>query len=258
MKNILVVGGASGIGRAVVEALNAKQYHVHVADIQKPNSQVDFVTLDISHPTGYANALAQFKSQQKKFDALIITAAMHTAFPSEYVTDQLIDQVMAVNLTGHIKFVRDMIPLMQHDGRIIAVSSIAAGVGIPMESLYSASKAGLEMFYESLSVEIAYRGIHCSIIQPGNVNTGFNEKHNDFKGTGQAAVDQPYQTILKRIDSRLGMPPQDVARVIVAAIEAARPKFSYIVGQNALKAHWAKRILGRDRALSVMKKFFGI
>lgn len=258
MKNILVVGGTSGIGMVVVELLNARQWRVQVGDIQKPDFQIDFITLDISHPIGYANALAQFKAQQKKFDALIITAAMHSAFPSEYATDQLIDQVMAVNLTGHIKFVRDMIPLMNQDSRIIAVSSIAAGVGIPMESLYSASKAGLEIFYESLSVEIAYRGIYCSIIQPGNVNTGFNEKHNDFKGTGQASVDGPYQTILKRIDSRLGMPPLDVARVIIGALEAKQPKFSYVVGQNALKAYWAKRILGRDLTLSVMKKFFGV
>lgn len=258
MKNILIVGGSRGIGAATSELLQAKQHHVQVADIYKPISQVDFTTLDISSPNGYANALAQFKSQQKQFDALIITAAMHSAFPSEYATDQLIDHVMAVNLTGHIKFVRDMIPLMNKESRIIAVSSIAAGVGIPMEALYSASKAGLEIFYESLSVEIAYRNIYCSIIQPGNVNTGFNETNNDFKGTGQSSVDVPYQTILKRIDSRLGMSPVDVARVIVHAVEAPRPKFSYIVGQNALKAHWAKRLLGRDLALTVMKKFFGI
>lgn len=258
MKKILVVGGSGGIGAAVSELLNAKQFHVQVADIQKVNSQLDFISLDISHPNGYANALVQFKAHNIKFDALVITAAMHSAFPSEYATDQLIDHVIAVNLTGHIKFVRDMIPLMNKDSRIIAVSSIAAGVGIPMESLYSASKAGLEIFYESLSVEIAYRGIYCTIIQPGNVNTGFNEKNNDFKGTGQSTVDIPYQKILKRIDSRFGMPAVEVAHVIVKAIEASKPKFSYVVGQNALKAHWAKRILGRDLALTVMKKFFGV
>lgn len=258
MKNILVVGGSSGIGAAAVQLLKQQGFHVQIGDIRKPGSDTDFVTLDISSPSGYANALALFKSSQKRFDALVITAAMHSAYPSEYVSDQIIDKVLAVNLTGHIKFVRDMIPLLNPNSRIIAVSSIAAGIGIPMESLYSASKAGLEMFYESLSVEIAYRDISCTIIQPGNVNTGFNETHNDFPGTGQAQVDGPYQTILKRIDSRLGMPPADVANVIALAVNAARPRFSYIVGQNALKAHWAKRILGRDRALVVMKKFFGL
>lgn len=258
MKHVLVVGGASGIGAQTVKLLQEKKYHVQVGDIHKPDADVDHITLDVSSPAGYANALVKFRSTKKRFDAVVLTAAMHSAYPSEYLTDALIDQVMAVNLTGHIKFVRDMIPLLNADGRIIAVSSIAAGVGIPMESLYSASKAGLEMFYESLSVEIAYRGIHCSIIQPGNVNTGFNEKNNDFKERGEKDVDVAYQKILKRIDSKLGMPPLDVANVIVAAIDAARPKFSYVVGANAMKAHWAKRVLGRDLALSVMKKFFGL
>ncbi len=258
MKNILVVGGASGIGAQTVKLLQEKKYHVQVGDIHKPDGDVDHIILDISGPSGYANALTQFRSAKKRYDALVITAAMHSAYPSEYAGNDLIDKIMAVNLTGHIKFVRDMIPLLNSDARIIAVSSIAAGVGIPMESLYSASKAGLEMFYESLSVEIAYRGIHCSIIQPGNVNTGFNEKNNDFKERGQSAVDEPYHKILKRIDSRLGMPPLDVAKVIAAAVDAPRPKFSYVVGANAFKAHWAKRILGRDLALAVMKKFFGL
>ena len=258
MKNILVVGGTSGIGAQTVELLLAKNFHVIVGDIKKPAAKIEHVMLDISHPTGYAKGLAQFKSKQLRFDAIVITAAMHSAFPSEYANDQLIDRVIAVNLTGHIKFVRDMLSLINKGGRIIAVSSIAAGVGIPMESLYSASKAGLEMFYESLSVEIAYRDIHCSIIQPGNVNTGFNETHNDYQPKGHPQVDEPYQKILKRIDSRLGMAPLVVARVIVGAITAPRPKFAYVVGQNALKAHWAKRILGRNLALKVMKKFFGI
>ena len=258
MKNILVVGGASGIGAETVKLLQAKHFHVQVGDIHKPQSDVDYIILDIASPAGYANALAQFKSQEKRFDALVITAAMHSAYPSEFVSDDTIDKVLAVNLIGHIKFVRDMIPLLNKDSRIVAVSSIAAGIGIPMESLYSASKAGLEMFYESLSVEIAYRGIHCSIIQPGNVNTGFNEKNNDYKERGEPSVDDAYHQILKKIDSRYGMPAADVARVIVTACTIDSPKFSYIVGQNALKAHLAKRILGRDLALKVMKKFFGV
>ena len=50
--------------------------------------------------------------------------------------------------------------------------------------MYSASKAGLELFYESLSLELAYKQIKCSIVQPGNVNTGFNETGNDYEPIG--------------------------------------------------------------------------
>ena len=258
MKDILIVGASSGIGACAAKALAQAGHRVHIADIKVPVSGGTYIHLDISDTPGFKEAIASFHKNKQSFDALVITAAMHSAYPSEYMPDELVERVMRVNLIGHMKFVRDMIPLMKNDSRIIAVSSIAAGIGIPMESLYSASKAGLELFYESLSVEIAYRGIHCCIIAPGNVNTGFNEMNNDYVCRGQKAVDGPYEQILKRIDSRLGMPPEEVARVIIKAIQSPKPRFSYVVGQNALKAHWAKRLLGRDLALSVMKKFFGI
>ena len=174
------------------------------------------------------------------------------------MSDQLIDHVMNVNLIGHMKFVRDVLPLIDDGGRIVAVSSIAAGIGIPMESLYSASKAGLEMFYESLAAEINYRRIKCSIIQPGNVNTGFNEQGNDYIPSGEVEIDVAYQKIIEKIDSRFGMSPVALAQVIVQSLISSNPRFCYVTGLNALKAHWAKRILGRDMALKVMNKFFGL
>jgi NAD(P)-dependent dehydrogenase (short-subunit alcohol dehydrogenase family) len=50
----------------------------------------------------------------------------------------------------------------------------AIRIGIPMEGVYAASKARLERVNEALSIEASYRGIRPVIIQPGNVNTGFN------------------------------------------------------------------------------------
>ena len=169
----------------------------------------------------------------------------------------MIDSVLNVNLGSHIKLVRDFLPLMNEGGKIIGVSSIAAQVGIPMSSLYSASKAGLEMFYESLSAELAHRGIRCSIIQPGNVNTGFNETGNDYQNQGDAALNDRYAKVVKRIHSRYGMNPESVAQVIARVLASSHPKICYVVGLNALKAHWAKRLLGRDLALRLLTQFFG-
>ena len=54
------------------------------------------------------------------------------------------------------------------------------------------------------------------------------------------------------------MSPVVVAEVVIRALNALKPKFCYVVGLNAQKAHWAKRILGRDLTLRVMNKFFGL
>jgi NAD(P)-dependent dehydrogenase (short-subunit alcohol dehydrogenase family) len=257
-KTYLIVGGASGIGQETALLLKNSGHSVIVADIQSPTYEIKFQHLDLTDPSGIRKSLEQIKTEYKTIDALVVTAAAHSAFPVEYTSDQLIDHVMEVNLCGHIRLVRDALNLLKDGGRIVAVSSIAAGVGIPMESLYSASKAGLEIFYESLAAEVSYRKISISLIQPGNVNTGFNEKGNDFKDCGKPFIDQAYKKIVERIDSRHGMSPTLVAQTIITALQSEHPKFCYVTGMNAIKAHWAKRLLGRDLTLRAMNKFFGL
>ena len=123
-----------------------------------------------------------------------------------------------------------------------------------MESVYSAAKAGLELFFESLSYELAYKDIRCVVIQSGNVNTGFNETGNDYKPVGNPYIDDLYRKVVARIDSRYGIPPETVAGAILNSIRRKNPQLCVIVGGNAIKAHWAKRLLGRNLALKVLKK----
>ncbi len=269
-KTVLMVGGASGIGLETVKLLLDQNYSLIVADknqerlSQLPGVFINYssdrfavLPLDIAVPGSVRDAYRWVSNNIGKLDAVVITAAVHSAYPVEYLPDAMIDSVLNVNLGSHIKLVRDFLPLMNEGGKIIGVSSIAAQVGIPMSSLYSASKAGLEMFYESLSAELAHRGIRCSIIQPGNVNTGFNETGNDYQNQGDAALNDRYAKVVKRIHSRYGMNPESVAQVIARVLASSHPKICYVVGLNALKAHWAKRLLGRDLALRLLTQFFG-
>ena len=83
------------------------------------------------------------------------------------------------------------------------------------------------------------------------------ETGNAYAARGNAFVDASYQRIVDAIDSRNGIAPQVVAHTIVRALRAARPRFHYLVGLNAVKAHWAKRLLGTRLALWLMAKFFG-
>ncbi len=256
---ILIVGGASGIGLATAELLHANGYtNVIVADRVSGPKFCQSIILDITEKTGYLHQLKAIQARLGGVDIAVISAAIHNACPVEFATDDMIDQVLDVNLIAHIKFVRDLIPFMNKGGRLLPVSSLSAVVGIPMEALYCASKAGLELFYESLQGELSYRGISVSIIQPGNVNTGFNEKGNDYRVQGVDYLDKTYGIILERTNSRLGMPVSDVAKAIVKAMEQKKPSLCYVVGPNALKANLAKRILGRDLCFKVMMSFFGI
>lgn len=260
-KNILIVG-AGGIGKATFDILREKPFRLIIADHQ-PERLSDFpgmttIALDICDPVSRQEAIRRIKQDVGSLDAVIITAAKHSTYPIEHLPDRVIDAVLDVNLVSHIKLVRDLLPIIADGGRIIGISSIAAGIGVPMSSLYSASKAGMELFYESLAAETSYRKIKSILIHPGNVNTGFNETGNDYHPQNQGFIDTSYKKVLSRINSRYGIPAAHVARVIVTALTTPKPKLCYIVGLNALKAFWCKRLLGRDLTLSIMKKFFGL
>ena len=126
-----------------------------------------------------------------------------------------------------------------------------------MSSMYSASKAGMEGFYESLSIEVSYRKIKAILIHPGNVNTGFNETGNLYRPTGNQFIDEKYSRVVSKIDSSHGIMPEVVANTIIKAITSKSPKFCNIVGSNAWKAYCAKRLLCRSFALKLMAKYFG-
>ena len=266
-RNVLIVGGASGIGRITSELLLEQHYQLFVADNneQKLNEyreqwdgRCKTFLMDISKQDSVRRCLSWIRNNEGALDVVVITAGVHCTYPVEYIPDEVIDRVVDVNLVSHVKFVRDVIPIIRDGGRIIAVSSLSATVGIPMQSMYSASKAGLELFYESLSLELAYKQIKCSIVQPGNVNTGFNETGNDYEPIGNEYIDRVYNKVLERIGSRHGMSPKTVAHSILRAIAARNPKLCYVVGANAVKAHWAKRLLGRDLSMKVLGKVFGL
>lgn len=262
----MVVGAGGGIGRAAAETLLDRGLGVIALDIdelslkalaENRHEKLKTVVLDISDRAGVHGLARRFREDGVRLRGLMVSAAVHSTHPVEFLPDHLIDRVLDVNLASHVKLVRDFLPVVERGGSIIGVSSIAASVGVPMSSMYSASKWGLEGFYESLYNELKHRGIRVSVVRPGNVNTGFNETGNTYAPEGQEPVDTLYGNVVSRIDSRYGIPPGRVAGVMVKAMEARNPRFCYLVGGNAAKAHWAKKLLGTDAALKLMGEFFG-
>jgi len=266
-KNVLIVGGARGIGRITAELLIAHGDELLVVDRDECalgicrtewGGKGKTFRMDLTNRDEVRRALEWVKSKVSFLDSVVVTAGVHSTYPVEYLPDEVIDRVLEVNLNSQIRFIRDVIPFIREGGRIITVSSVSACVGIPMESVYSASKAGLELFLESMNIELSYKNIRCVIIQPGNVNTGFNETGNDYKPVGNPYIDDLYMKIVTQTNSRFGIPPAVVAHAIVKSIQSDRPPLCVVVGGNAIKAHWAKRLLGRDLAQQVLKRVMGI
>ncbi len=260
-KSVLVVGGAKGIGRATAEAFRAAGAAVKVwdRDVAPLEGQgFSAAVCDICDREQVRGLLARDAGAGVQYRAVVISAGMHATYPAALMPEALLDKVMDVNFASHVKLVQGLVDRMEPDGRIIGVSSIAATVGIPMSAAYSASKAALELFYETLSTELHPRRIWPIIINAGSVNTGFNETNNLFNGPVDDPLTASYAKVVASIDSRYGMPPQAVAKVILAAATVPKPRFRYVVGKNARRADLAKRVLGPDGALFMLRRHFGL
>jgi NAD(P)-dependent dehydrogenase (short-subunit alcohol dehydrogenase family) len=181
-KTALVVGGASGIGRAVALGLADFGAEVVVADRNLPGSEQ--VAADIVEKDGRAAALAvdladndsvmAMLAELERVDILVATPAINVRKPILETTDEEFERVVKLNLLGNFRLLREVGRKMKNDGHggsIIAFSSIRSLVVEPGQGVYAATKAGLVQFVRTLAVELAPNGIRVNAIGPGVINT---------------------------------------------------------------------------------------
>lgn len=199
-KRILVTGGTTGIGRATVHLLAEQGADVltfgrHEAEL---NAMLDAVpdpervigiTADVASREGVASVFAAVDEQLGGIDMLVCCAALG-AQPIHEMAEDDWRYVIETNLVGYLSCARAALERMreQGSGHLVFVSSISTDIKAAGESVYSATKAGIEAFAETLRKEIAEENIKISVIQPGSVNTDMQECSGDEKA--QAVADE--------------------------------------------------------------------
>ncbi|MER6945757.1 SDR family NAD(P)-dependent oxidoreductase, partial [Nonomuraea sp. NPDC000554] len=166
-------------------------------------------------------------------DVLVSNAGVGWAGPLTGMPGGTAEGLIAANLTAPIELTRLLLPAMIDRGRghLVFVASIAGAVGVRDEAVYSATKAGLIAFAESLRYELD--GVGVSVVLPGVVDTPFFAR----RGT-------PYA---RRRPAPI--PPERVARAIVSAVERERPE-TYTPGWLRLPARLRGAAPGPFRALA--------
>jgi short-subunit dehydrogenase len=211
----LVTGGSSGIGAATARALAAAGSRPliagrdagRLAEVAGPAGGTALVA-DLATADGPA-ALAAAATEAAGpggLDILVSNAGLGWAGPLGEMPDGRDRELIAVNLTAPVQLARLLVPAMAARGRghLVFVSSIAGATGVRGEAVYSAAKAGLACFAESLAYELAGTGVGISVIVPGVIDTPFFERRG-----------RPY-------DRRrpVPLPPERVATAITAAVTA--------------------------------------
>jgi len=181
----VVSGAASGIGRAVAEALGAQGAKLVLGDIQ--NRELDKLagelrakgfdvlarTLDVTKEQDWADLFGAGASKFGPISMLVASAGIAVANP---IADQSLAQwreVMAVNLDGTFLGVREAARAMRGGGAITVISSSTAAKPAPMAAAYGASKAAVVHLAKSAALELAGRKppIRVNAVLPGGVIT---------------------------------------------------------------------------------------
>jgi NAD(P)-dependent dehydrogenase (short-subunit alcohol dehydrogenase family) len=149
---VLVTGGASGLGRAVADAVDKAGGTPVVLDIAEPAADVEWLTVDLADARGTEKAVAQVVEQHGGLDAVVTAAGIDACGDLANVPAIDWERVIAVNLVGTAAVVRAALPaLIARQGRVVTVASTLGVRALPAATAYSASKFGVVGFTRPIS-----------------------------------------------------------------------------------------------------------
>ncbi|CAM1658074.1 Short-chain dehydrogenase/reductase SDR [Bartonella choladocola] len=173
-------------------------------------------------------------------DVIVSNAGYGLFGAAEELSDEEIDDIIATNLTGSIDFIRAFLPAMrkkQH-GRIIQISSYGGEVAFAGNSLYHATKWGIEGFCDSLSQEMAPFNIGVTIVEPGGARTEFRYKSAKIAKPIKAYDNTPAHAFQKMLDRKNGLAagdPERMAARIIESVDITPAPLRMVLGSGALK-----------------------
>ncbi|NLJ58550.1 MAG: SDR family oxidoreductase [Tissierellia bacterium] len=194
-KNVIVTGGASGIGKAVVKGIVEGEGHAIIVDLNMEaaeklrqelgETRSSVYKVDLGDSNEIRTVFGQILKDFGQIHVLINCAGIVSTLPFDQVTQDEWNKTISINLTGVFTAISAIYPSMKENsyGRIVNVSSVAGkiGGGLLGTSAYAASKAGVIGLTKAVAREGAPYGIICNAICPSLTMTPMTSNINDEK-----------------------------------------------------------------------------
>lgn len=245
-KTILITGTSTGIGRATALLFAKKGWNV-IATMRSPEKEtelnkVENITvsrIDIEDSANIEQTIHAAIEKFGKIDIIVNNAAFAQFGPFEAITPEQVRKQFEVNVFGTMNVIRSILPHFRanKDGMIVNISSAGGRIGLPLMSMYMASKFALEGFSESLSYELASQNIVVKIIEPGGVDTPFNTKAFGEFAQNPAITDYDnyiaaYNKVVAGMMDNLST-AEEIAEDVYTAVTDGTDNLRYAVGEDA-------------------------
>ncbi|MHA6624291.1 SDR family oxidoreductase [Pseudonocardia sichuanensis] len=207
-KNVVITGGGAGMGFALAKLLvdggarvvitGRSQGTVDAARDLGENAVA--VRGDVASVTDLGALADRVEDELGTLDALFVNAGIAGATPFGSTTEEVFDEMFAINVKGAFFTVQELAPLLGTGAGVVLTTSAANAIGMPDTSVYAAGKAALRSMARSLARELLPRGIRVNAISPGPIDTGILEKMM----TGEAAAQFASQVVAANPMQRFG------------------------------------------------------
>lgn len=223
---VLITGGASGLGAAVVEAVAAQGGTPLVLDRVRPTGDVAHVCADLADTDAVDAAVATLAEQAGgRIDGVFTAAGIDSCGTLREVPAKEWEQVVVVNLLGTAAVIRSALPyLTTGQSRIVTVASTLGIKAVSDATAYCASKFGVVGFTRALAAELAGE-IGVTLLIPGGMHTPFFDGRTEqYKPPADAVLNQPAD-VARTVLFALTQPPGCEIRelVVCASTESSWP-----------------------------------
>jgi len=238
-KVYLITGASSGFGLVTAKKLIAHGHTVYgaarrverMAELKDLGGHV--VSLDVTDNENVKSVVAQIIATEGRIDGLCNNAGYGSYGSIENISMDEIKYQYEVNIFGVARMIKAVLPHMRKNksGRVVNIASLVSHVSLPMIGWYASTKHALKAMSDSLRMEVKHIGIEVVLVDPGVVNTGFNDVALEKMDQVDHAEDYSHivssfrKGTVERYDAAPG--PEGTADSMVEALEVENPKLRY-------------------------------
>lgn len=262
--SVLITGASSGLGAEMAAHMATRGWRVFGTSrkLQAARDSIEWIEMDVCDDDSVEAALVTVFSRTERLDGLVCNAGYGIYGSIEETPLDRARSQFETNFFGVLRVLTPIVRRMReaNHGRILLVGSLSGRSPIPFQAHYSASKAAIESIAFALVNELAAFDVKVSLIEPGDINTAFN----DVMDWGDRDPDSAYADPSARCEAsiRESLPkspgPEIVAVAVEHALTAARPKLRYAVGREATLVGVGKRLLSDRLNLKLIRDHFGL
>ena len=227
-KSVIVTGGSSGIGKAIVDRFLEEGADVAVLDIQdEKRDEIEekggkYISCDVSDWQNVKNAVEEVVKDFGRLDVMVNNAGIGSVSGIREMDKDEWNKTIQVDLNGVMHGTKAAIPYLENtEGTVINIASIYGLVGDVGSTAYNAAKGGVVNFTRSVADDTAEENVRVNSVCPGFVDTPMTEKVLEDEEFKEHVMTQ---TPMKRVAQ-----PEEIAGVVTFL---ASEDASYITGVN--------------------------